>query len=457
MNALPVLPVEVVGEIFLAFRDLHPQASPQSMLALLRVSQISGRWRAIAHHTTALWTHIALDFHTRQQYRRLREQIAHWVARSHPRPLWVTIRSCYPGPHNPIVDFVLAHASRIRSLCLTLPQDHFHPLLLSPGGVFTLLDTLTLTAMAKVETIYDPSRGVSRSEYFSDENYYAKGGHVDGILWKPAGPQLAVFANLPRLRNITIHSRDISDLDTSMFPISWANLTHIDLEYTSLSVHDTAFLLPLCVNAEVLRFSTSESMFDDYTTPHVPPFTLSLISLEWVGFNVDSASIFAPVTVPHLTSLDLRDACEESIRSLHSRSSFVLQHLSLCFVPLSLPYLSTLLRSMSSLTTLELYHCIDISDALLTFLRYSEDKPVLASLTKLILCDRGQRFDELEMLRLVDSRWRITPFTKIRISTRIELQSAPSDAAIMHWAVLDQIAKLNAEGLDFEYDVKYGP
>lgn len=254
MQALPVLPVEVVGEIFLAFRDLSPKESPHSMFALLKVSQISGRWRAIAHDTTALWTHIALEFHTRQQYRRLREQIAHWVARSHPRPLSVIIRSCYPGPHNPIIDFFLAHASRIRSFCLTLPQDHFHSLLLAPGGVFTVLDTLTLTVMAKEETVFDPSFGVSRSEYFSDENYYAKGSDVGGILWQSAGPQLTVFANLPRLRNITIYSDDTNDFAPSMFPLSWANLIHIDLGLVALSVADSTHFLPLCVNAEVLRF-----------------------------------------------------------------------------------------------------------------------------------------------------------------------------------------------------------
>ncbi|KAJ7156417.1 hypothetical protein C8R46DRAFT_1356064 [Mycena filopes] len=456
MKALPVLPVEVVGEIFLAFHDLYPQESPHSMLALLKVSQISGRWRAIAHHTTALWTHIALEFHTRRQYHRLREQISRWVARSHPRPLTVTIRSCYPDPQNPIIDFVLAHASRIHSLCLTLPQHHFHPLLLSPGGVFILLDTLTLSTMAKVETVFDPAFGVSRSEFFSDAAYYGKGGEVDGILWKSAGPQFSVFGNLPRLRNVTIDSDDINDLDIHMFPISWANLTHINLTLVTLGVHDTAYLLPLCVRAEVLCFSTSS----DDRAPSIPSFTLPLVSLEWVGFNADALSVFEPLAVPHLTSLYLRDACEETLRSLQTRSSFALQRLSLCFVYLTLPYLLSLLRGMPSLTILELYLCIDISDALLAFLAYTETAPVLPSLTKFVICagDQQSTFDERAMLRMVASRWRATPFTQIRIATaRPAPCPRPTAADVAHSRVLARIAELRLEGLEFEYEVKYRP
>ncbi|KAJ7171257.1 hypothetical protein C8R46DRAFT_1349300 [Mycena filopes] len=430
MKTLATLPFEVMGEIVLAFCDINAQESPHSMFALLKVSQISGRWRAIAHHITALWTHIALDFHTHRQYDHIREQVAHWVVRSHPRSLVVTIRSCYPGQHNPIIDFVLAHA-----------------------GAFPLLKTLTWTVMAKAETVYDPSLGVSRSDYFSHPGSYLRSGR-HGILWETAGPNLTVFATLPRLQNITIHSNDNNDFDASRFTISWANLTHIDLGIIFLSVHDTAYLLPLCLNAEVLRFATSD---DDVSTPTPPSpsFTLPLISLEWRGFDdVDAIPIFEPLTLPHLTSLTLRESCQEALHSLHDRSSFALQHLFLCVVDLTLSYLFTVLRSMPSLTVLELHYCLNISDALLTFLAYTGDDPIVASLTKLVMFDVVQCFDELELLRMVDSRWRATPLTQIDIVMSRLVPPASSDARVVHNGVLARIAELKAEGLKFRYEIE---
>ncbi|KAJ7767823.1 hypothetical protein B0H16DRAFT_338248 [Mycena metata] len=63
---LPVLPVELLTRIFIEFRDIS-QGSwlPHPMAALLPITQVSVRWRTIAHSTTALWTQITLNFHTK--------------------------------------------------------------------------------------------------------------------------------------------------------------------------------------------------------------------------------------------------------------------------------------------------------------------------------------------------------------------------------------------------------
>lgn len=111
---------------------------------------------------------------------------------------------------------------------------------------------------------------------------------------------------------------------------------------------------------------------------------------------------------------------------------------------------------MPSLTEFELYLCIDISDALLTFLAYTHDAPVLPSLTKLVMCGGDQQlpFDERAMLRMVASRWRTTPFTQIRIATsRPSPCPRPSAADVAHSRVLARIAEFRMEGLEFKYEV----
>ncbi|KAJ7784203.1 hypothetical protein B0H16DRAFT_1876726, partial [Mycena metata] len=445
------LPFELLAAIFLAFHDTNPQESPRSMSALITISQVFRRWRAIAHQTTALWTHIALIFHTEEKYSRLRELIVQWAARSHPRPLSVTIRSCYPDSHNPAIAFLLSNAPRIQKLCLALPATHFHPLLQSPAGLFTQLDTLTLAVIAKVDTVHDPSLGLTRSQFFDRNPYYSKGGEPDGILWDAIRPQITVIGNLPLLRKITIDSGDLNDLDAGMFPVFWGNLTHINLGSVPLGVHGTALILPLCVSAEVLCFATSD-MEEDDLVPIILPFKLPLTSLEWVGFDVDPLTIFEPLILPYLTSLKLRDACEETIRDLHQRSSFALQRLSPCFVYLSLLPLSTFLRDMPSLTCVELYHCIIISDAFLVLL--TNNRPgILPRLQTLIICDKERHFTESAMLQMVESRWYSTPLAKIRISTRQEVHEA-AGAAAAHRRILHRIAELIEEGLDFEYDLR---
>ncbi|KAJ7767805.1 hypothetical protein B0H16DRAFT_337919, partial [Mycena metata] len=441
----PVLPFEVLASIFIEYRDITLD-SPHPMAALLPISQVSGRWRTIAHSTTALWAHITLEFHTQERFDRLHQLLEQWVARSQPRPLSVAVRSCYTEPENPIVDFILSHSSRIRDLSLNLPEDHFHPLLKAPAGSFPVLEVLTLTIIQKEHTIYDPSSGLSRAEYFRDPPEY-NDDPDEGILWDSLHPQLNMLANLPSLRTITIDSGGgCTNLDLHMLPLFWNNLSTIDLSSIFINVLDTAYLLLLCAGTQTLRFSTDSEMGD--SMPPIAAITLPLTSLEWVGFGVEAMSIFSAVTLPSLTALEMRDACQETILSLCKRSSCALQYLTLFFIPLSFEPLSIFLCAMPSLTVLVLSNCVSITDELLTFLTYQESQPVLPRLERLTIVRHAKGFSALTMLRMVESRWGSTPLAAVRIKPK------PKDAH-KHPRVLQRIVELIEEGLDFGYDYSH--
>ncbi|KAJ7767812.1 hypothetical protein B0H16DRAFT_1787454 [Mycena metata] len=442
---LPVLPFEVLSTIFIEFRDitldsLHPMA------ALLPISQVSTRWRTIAHSTTALWAHMTLEFHTQERFDCLHQLIGQWAARSQPRPLSVTVRSCYPATENPIIHFILSHASRIRDLSLNLPEDHFHPLLKAPAGSFLVLEALTLTIIQKEHTIYDPTSGLSRAEYFR----YPPECNDDpdeGILWDSLHPQLNVLANLPSLRTITIDSGgSYTNLDPHMLPLLWHNLSTIDFSSLCINVLDTAYLLLLCTGTQTLRFSTDNDVGD--SMPPIAVVTLPLTSLEWIGFDVNAHTIFAPLTLPLLTTLDLRAACEETVLSLYERSSFALQSLKLCFTYVSFLPFSAFLRTMPSLTVLELYTCIDITDGLLTFLTHDEGRRVLPQLKRLIICRNGSRFSASVLLQMIESRWGSTPLAAVRIEPMTK-------GAQKHTGFVCRIVELIEEGLEFGHDFSW--
>ncbi|KAJ7652228.1 hypothetical protein B0H17DRAFT_1338605 [Mycena rosella] len=204
---LPFVPFEVLAKIFIAFRDIVLEKSFPSIGAFLALSQVCGRWRAISHYTRALWTHLFFNFHSKRRYARLRKLVEQWVARSGTLGLSVHIRSCYPRPHNPVIDFVLAHAFRIRELSLRLPGAQLRPFLQSPPRTFPLLEKINLDIIPKSEAEYDPSWGESRDEYFHGLFEYGPGysgsDFDDGIL---SDDKVTVLENAPRLRSLTIEA-----------------------------------------------------------------------------------------------------------------------------------------------------------------------------------------------------------------------------------------------------------
>ncbi|KAJ7652686.1 hypothetical protein DFH06DRAFT_532809 [Mycena polygramma] len=288
----PYLPFEILAKIFIAFRDLLLESPAPSIGALLTVSHVCSRWRDIALYTGALWTQFVLNFHTKRHYARLHILVQQLEIRSRPYPLSLTIRSCYPREHNPVIDFISAHASRIRDLSLQLPAAHFHHFLRLKGGSFPLLETLTMSVIPKSESVYDPGSGLTRSEYFHDD-FFSWGAPDEGVLWKDMAGPISVLKSLPRLRNLTIASGSTQPLDSRMLPVTWSTLTDIDLRSVTLSVFDVAYLLRQCTSIERINFMTDPSM--GRSMPPIACVRLPLISLTWQGLFVDDFSIFDPL------------------------------------------------------------------------------------------------------------------------------------------------------------------
>ncbi|KAF7341220.1 hypothetical protein MVEN_01857400 [Mycena venus] len=445
---LPFVPFEILSKIFIEFRDITLDESQPSLSALLLVSQVCGRWRDIAHCTRDLWVYMPFNFHAKRHYRRIHKLLELWTARSHPRALRITVRSCYPRPENPVIDFILANASRICELSLNLPAAHFHRFLQAPAGSFPLLEKLGMDVIPKSETIYDPSMGYSRFEYFREDIGY--GGDPDnGVLWEAMTAPITSLSKTPQLRSISVCTGGFRNLDSRMFPLAWGNLTNIDLTYVTLSMFDMAYLFPQFARVERLIFATHDEMGP--SMPSIPRVRLpQLVELNYFGFDVNDISIFDRLILPRLTTLELRDACQESVYALRTNAAFALREITLVFVHLTIPRLSAFLREMPSLTSLELRMCLNTTDDFLLFLTYdSERDAVLPHLERLVLADYEQHFSESVMLGMLESRWGTTPFARGRIATKRTAAHASTPA--VHRKVRERITEMVEEGLKFEY------
>ncbi|KAJ7615309.1 hypothetical protein FB45DRAFT_1008281 [Roridomyces roridus] len=455
---LPYLPYEVVAEIFLVFkRESLATPGPSFVRSLLKLTHVCGRWRLIAHYTAELWTDLHLDFHSKRPYRRLENIVTQWVERSSPRALSVYVRSIYSRAHNPVIDFIVANSSRIRALRLELPEGHFLPLLRQPSGTFPSLEKLTLVVIPSSATDYDPYEGVSRAEYFDPEFVHA---HDDDagpqIMWKDVRTPVSVFHNTPLMRSFFIKSAGMFIFNPSLLRlISWNTLTDVDFGHVALGILDAASLLPTFTSARrlVLRMDSRQGSF----MPLIGRTTLPIEEFHWCGYGViDDASVIAPLVLPRLKYLDIRDVVEDTLLSLHSRSAFKLETLKLTFCYLTFAGFSALLRDMSSLTVLELSKSITITDDLLEFLVLVHDpatiRGVLPRLERLQLITGHAHFSEHLMMRMITSRWIHTPLVKVRLSKSNRVVDTPVGQA-EHRAVLDWVVGLVEAGLEFEYSL----
>jgi hypothetical protein len=308
-----------------------------------------------------------------------------------------------------------------------------------------VLEKLRINVIPKSEAVYDPSSGLSRYEYFCDEPEI--GGDADvGVLLEGMTAPVTCLIDSPRLRSISIDSSGFTRLDPRMLPLAWGNLTNIDLEFVALSVFDVAYLFPQLNCVKRLTFATDDSMGP--SMPAIPRVRLAhLVDLKWTGFGTFDDSIFDCLILPRLASLCMREGCLDTIYSLCERGSFALLELKLTFFHMTLPRLSSLLREMPSLVSLELYMSIGITDELLLFLTYDKrEKPVLPTLENLVMANGEHQFTELVMLRMLESRWRTTPLASGRIAAR---RTAAHGA---DRKVRARVTELVEEGLKFQYD-----
>jgi hypothetical protein len=186
--------------------------------------------------------------------------------------------------------------------------------------------------------------------------------------------------------------------------------------------------------------------------PSIPRVRLpQLAELNYIGLHVDDVSIFDRLILPRLTTLELRDACQESIYALHTNAAFALREITLVFVHLTIPRLSAFLREMPSLTSLELRMCLNTTDDFLLFLTYNrQSNAVLPHLEQLVLVDCEQHFSESSMLCMMESRWGTTPFAAGRIMIKRTVAHASTPA--LHRKVRERITEMVEAGLKFEYE-----
>ncbi|KAJ6513025.1 hypothetical protein C8R45DRAFT_1153770 [Mycena sanguinolenta] len=384
--AIPFLPFEILSKIFVEIRDdaLHNIFSSLTSI-MLEISHVCRHWRAVAHSTGELWTHLRLNFHCKQHYHRLRNLVEQWLARSHPRALSFSIRSCYPGSGNPIIDVLLTHASRICELSLQLPAAHFIPFLQAPAGSFPLLQNLSMSIVSISDCTYDPDSGRSRYEYF-EEYDFGDSAPEEGVLWETMNAPVTSLQNASQLQSIKISTFSFFSLDPKFFPLAWGNLTELDFESVPLSVRDAVYLLPQCTRLQYLKFATEDT--PNLTIPPLPPLPRvrlsQLTGAHWSRFSDDGISVSDQLILPRLTTLSLYRGSWESFLRLYANSSFALRELSLSHLLTTFPLFTAFLRQMQSLVSLKLSPSLWTTDQFLAFFKYEKQRnPILPNLESL--------------------------------------------------------------------------
>ncbi|KAJ7458771.1 hypothetical protein B0H11DRAFT_184017 [Mycena galericulata] len=166
------LPNEITSEIFTQFLPSYPERSllfgPLSPSFLCRICR---QWRDVALSTPVLWNALRLDL----VFPRLYEQQLHllelWLQRSGGCPLSLEL-SCYCGiPDDSFVKAIVHHAHRWEDIHLILPQNEFHHI----TGPMPLL----------------------RNVFVGLTNYREPELSVAPV---------ALFAQAPKLKDVTLHS-----------------------------------------------------------------------------------------------------------------------------------------------------------------------------------------------------------------------------------------------------------
>ncbi|KAJ7614831.1 hypothetical protein FB45DRAFT_1064487 [Roridomyces roridus] len=453
---LPHFPYEILAKIFLMTKEIV--STWGSNLSLFNLTHVCSRWRSVAHDTPQLWTHIHMRFHSKKSYHRLLNMANQWRDLSGSLPIMLQVNSVYPRGHrNPVIDWIIENAARIRSLRLTLPEPHFHPLLQHPSVSFSALDKLTLFVIPKSMTIYRPEFldfDQTRDDYFEGDcplpMWNDKVDDAAHSLWHIS--PMNGFRDAPQLRSLTIDADMSGSFSSSMLDlVAWNQLTDIDLRAVSIPVFDIPDLLP---NSRVPE-------------PSVPPMAQVTLPLTKLYFETaddlfdrfSAASFLDVIVLPDLESLEMRtqsardDGEETGLIDLYPASAFELQHLTLHSFALSFANFSPLLREMSSLTSLELVECITVDDDLMTFLIFDahDAEPVMPALEVLKLRGLSPRFSESVMMQMVESRWTSTGNSPTPLRCVSIAQSRLGEGED-HRKVMDWVLQIAEAGLDIHYD-----
>ncbi|KAJ6513022.1 hypothetical protein C8R45DRAFT_1088110 [Mycena sanguinolenta] len=450
VGPIPSLPAEILGKIFVDFRDEALCASSPSLTRdVLTVSHICSHWRSVAHITTELWTHLHLQFHSEWDYRAILKPVKEWFARSQPRALSLRIRSCCPGSKNPIISFLLTHASRIRELSLELPPAHFIPFLRAPAGSFPLLENLTMWVASQAYRPWDPC--LSENEYF-DEAFEDPGpAAIDEMtLWEHLTPTTSL-RDAPRLQKMKLRAASPLSLSLRVLPVGWGTLTELDFVCVTLDNFDAACLLRECTRLERINFMTENTFDPDPDMSPLPCVRLPhLTVVRWSAWSDNaSSSVFDGLILPRLETLTLRDGSETFLRRMYTTSPFALRELSLSSTTFA--FLSTFLPAMPSLVSFSA--SLSTTDEFLVFLTNDEQQRhlVLPNLENLDVRHFDKHFSASAVLSMLESRWRTTPLARVKLDTS---GSGPRVPAPVH--LRDRLIELVEEGLKLEYNCDRG-
>jgi hypothetical protein len=213
------LPVEILSQIFLDALTFHRNCQfmfPRRK-AIMLLTQICQRWRdAAINQTPTLWSSLYFDLRARYLNREL-QMAPIWLGRSRATPLTLALRSFQEGPQtHPIIDIILDHTPRFRSLYLQTPLSIVHSLQRAKGQIPRLYHLI-------IETDSDSS---------------------------PPPQSFNIFEAAPKLCNVELAGK----VSLLMPKLPWPQLQELRLLHNQITVADFASVLrgsPNLVECEI--------------------------------------------------------------------------------------------------------------------------------------------------------------------------------------------------------------
>ncbi|KAJ7791667.1 hypothetical protein B0H14DRAFT_2470800 [Mycena olivaceomarginata] len=336
------LPPDIVGEIFVACLPTDRNAVMNAQEAPLLLGRICSRWRTIALSTPRLWAsvHISFDFVLAKESRIL--AINDWLQLSAACPISLSFQlpasDSWGPPDNP-----------------------------SPGRkalVKCLTDSSARWRHAEFIDVFSPNAAGELADIIPSalESFRFKGS-----LWVLS--QLKVFqASSPRALNLWVYSQPSESLEQLVaMPLVWNRLTHLTLgegegSQIEFSLGSLIGLLGCCAQLICFRFSlnitgdVAES--NSQSLRFLETFTVTRDNRFWTPHTL--TQLVGHVSMPqlrqfHVPTQPCRGPDSFFLVPLGTRSP-LLQELTIYLESLTSQLLPQALQSLSSLTTLAVYH-----------------------------------------------------------------------------------------------------
>lgn len=447
------LPKELWSEIFLFALDISRLGPLQVILQpadspVLPISQTCQSWREISHSFPALWTDLSF---TENQCRDelYQKHVLTWIGRARSLPISIQYlaNTSTEESSTGLTYLLLPNVKQTRRLHLVISSDYLKSLSRLDPDDLSILEDLSIHC-------------------FLPKSFTQPRGTLTGfVLPFQKAPVLRTFeCNIPRLSSI----RSISLLERNLISVCWSRLTELSILDRVVEASSMREIFILCSSLVKCKL-TIRGWHPNEVVPESPPSThpyLRSLSIT-VKFGTFHR-FFDAMELPALEKLKFANPMGNSfpdsnivlcIVDLLSRSECQLRTLCLFNAANnSTDDYITLFSRLPLLRTLEARYCSCFDYKMLFWMDFFTPKPLVPSLTTLIIEDDFEDIDHGQLIHMLKSRWWLyengVPTKRWGWLARIVVVQITCDSLqnLTRPKLLDRIRALQKQGLKLDYN-----